>query len=141
LDAYNGDQSRAELAFCRKIVFYAGDNEGLIDEVFCESVLYRPKWDRPDYQQRTIQRALAWTTDLHGGTVNNPDFDVVEPVDQRDKRSAGPEIISLGDLTNASEPMAHPVIEALLRKGESANLIAASSQSKGVRPLCSVLAL
>jgi len=130
LDAYDGDQSRADLAFCGKIIFYAGDNEGLIDEVFCESGLYRPKWDRPDYQQRTIQRALAWTTDLHGGTVDNPDFDVVEPIDQGNKRSAGPEIINLRDLTNASEPMAHPVIDGLLRKGETANLIAATKVGK-----------
>ena len=59
LGDYNGDQSRADLAVCSRIAFFAGDNPQLIDEVFRLSALKRDKWDRDDYRLSTIGKAIG----------------------------------------------------------------------------------
>lgn len=130
LDAYDGDHSRADLALVRKIVFYTGDNEELIDEVFSASGLYRDKWDRPDYQHRTVRSALASTTELFGGTVDEPDFTPIERKDTDGNGETRPAIVSLSELVAAAVPMALPVIDGLLRPGETANVIAAAKKGK-----------
>jgi DNA-binding MarR family transcriptional regulator len=51
-------QSEADQALCRMLAHWAGGNVSTIKELFRHSKLYRPKWDRADYQERTISRAL-----------------------------------------------------------------------------------
>ena len=55
-------QSEADLALCSRIAFWwkvptTGDRSA-IDRIFRRSGLYRPKWDRGDYRQMTINKAL-----------------------------------------------------------------------------------
>lgn len=64
---YSGDttgynsQSEADLALTNAICFYTKD-PGQIDSIFRSSGLYRKKWDRKDYADMTIQKAISGTT-------------------------------------------------------------------------------
>jgi hypothetical protein len=52
-----GDDSAADLALCNLLAFYGADSAA-IERIFPQSGLYRDKWDRADYRERTISRAL-----------------------------------------------------------------------------------
>lgn len=56
---YNGDESSADMALCNILAFYCGEDFELIDKLFCESQLYRKKWDRIDYKYNTITKAIS----------------------------------------------------------------------------------
>lgn len=68
---YSGDtsgydsQSEADLALCSLIAYYTQDKEQ-IDRIFKTSGLYRPdKWEREDYRDRTINKALEGITETY----------------------------------------------------------------------------
>ena len=70
-----GSQSEAELALCTMIAFRAGEHPELIDSVFRRSALYREKWERDDYRENTIARAIAnCHGTFHHSTRPKPDF-------------------------------------------------------------------
>ncbi len=54
-----GSQSEADLALCSMLAFRVGNDPELIDRLFRLSALYRKKWERADYRNATIQKALA----------------------------------------------------------------------------------
>lgn len=58
IDAYDGDDSRADQALLSLLAFWTQDPAQL-DRLFRRSGLYRAKWERPDYRERTIARALV----------------------------------------------------------------------------------
>ena len=58
-----GSQSEADLALCSIIAFRTGDNPQLIDYIFRGSKLYREKWEREDYREGTIRKALLLCED------------------------------------------------------------------------------
>ncbi len=64
---WNGDfsqypsQSEGDQAFCNKLAFYTGKNPVQMDALFRQSGLMRDKWERRDYRERTIQRAIDST--------------------------------------------------------------------------------
>lgn len=53
----NDDDSAADLALCNMIAFYTKDPEQ-IDRIFRMSGLMRDKWERDDYREQTINKAL-----------------------------------------------------------------------------------
>lgn len=53
------DHSRADLAFCRMLVYWVGKRKALVDGIFRKSKLYRPKWERDDYREKTLALALC----------------------------------------------------------------------------------
>jgi primase-polymerase (primpol)-like protein len=55
--AYRNDSSRADQALCDILAFYTQD-PGQIDRLFRQSKLYRDKWEREDYRDRTIKKAI-----------------------------------------------------------------------------------
>lgn len=57
--AYNGDDSSADIALCNQLAFYLQGDAAAVDAAFRESALYRPKWERNDYRQATISKAIA----------------------------------------------------------------------------------
>jgi putative DNA primase/helicase len=61
--------SEADLALCNLLAFWTGGDRERIDRLFRASGLYRDKWDRADYREATIARALEG---LHGRT-NRPE--------------------------------------------------------------------
>jgi hypothetical protein len=54
----NDDHSTADFALCVLLAKKHGCNASKIDEVFRESGLYREKWERDDYRESTITRAV-----------------------------------------------------------------------------------
>lgn len=61
---YSGDDSRADLALVTMLAFWTQDSSQ-IDSLFRQSGLYREKWDREDYRQRTIDKALEGQTEFY----------------------------------------------------------------------------
>lgn len=59
---YHGDDSRADLALCSHLAFWAGGAVDVMDRLFRQSALFRPKWDekrgQQTYGERTLSRAL-----------------------------------------------------------------------------------
>ena len=53
----NEGHSEADLALCRELAFYTQD-AAQIDRLFRQSALYREKWERADYRDGTITRAI-----------------------------------------------------------------------------------
>lgn len=64
--AYAGDDSAADLALCTILAFWSKGDEAQIDRLFRRSALYREKWERKDYRDRTIAAANA-TVSVHWG--------------------------------------------------------------------------
>lgn len=60
MSAYGNDHSRADAALCEMLAFWCGrGGYDQIERLFRQSGLYRDKWDREDYRQRTIEYALS----------------------------------------------------------------------------------
>lgn len=54
-----GSRSEADLALCSHLAFWAGPDPARIDSLFRQSGLMRPKWEREDYSQATITKAIS----------------------------------------------------------------------------------
>ena len=65
---YNNDDSSADMALCSMLAFYLQGDSVAIDKAFRASALYRQKWERADYRQNTIQKAI----DACNGTYYTP---------------------------------------------------------------------
>lgn len=57
--AYNYDESSADIALCNQLAFYLQGDAAAVDAAFRESALYRPKWERSDYRETTISKAIS----------------------------------------------------------------------------------
>jgi putative DNA primase/helicase len=73
--------SDADLALVSILAFYTQD-EAQLDRLFGSSGLYRHKWDREDYKNRTIQKAISGLTEVYKpfATNNNTQKDKVQAV-------------------------------------------------------------
>jgi hypothetical protein len=60
-----GSHSEADLALCGMLAFWTGGNATRMDSLFRQSGLYRNKWDREDYRDRTITEALSGKTEFY----------------------------------------------------------------------------
>jgi len=63
--SHSGDHSRADLALCGHLAFWTGGDRRRMDQLFRDSGLYRDKWDRDDYRERTMDKALKGRTDFY----------------------------------------------------------------------------
>jgi putative DNA primase/helicase len=63
--AHGGDDSRADLALCSHLAFWTGGDAARIDGLFRQSGLYREKWERADYREGTIAKALEGATEFY----------------------------------------------------------------------------
>ena len=54
-----GSQSEGDAALCTILAFWTDADPAAIDRIFKTSGLYREKWDRADYKQRTIEKACS----------------------------------------------------------------------------------
>lgn len=55
---HGGDHSAADQSLVSVLSFYTQDKDQL-DRLFRRSGLMRPKWERPDYRERTVRKALT----------------------------------------------------------------------------------
>src|SRR5215217_3901104 len=60
-----GSHSEADLALCGMLAFWTGGDAVRIDALFRQSRLYREKWERKDYRNRTITEALSGKTEFY----------------------------------------------------------------------------
>jgi hypothetical protein len=60
-----GSHSEADLVLCGMLAFWTGGDTARIDALFRQSGLYRKKWDREDYRNRTIVEALNGKTEFY----------------------------------------------------------------------------
>jgi P4 family phage/plasmid primase-like protien len=72
MSAYADDHSNADLALCSKLAFWFGRDPVRIDRVFRGSALFRPKWLRDDYRNRTIDKAIQSCTNTYKAPNNGP---------------------------------------------------------------------
>ena len=69
------DASAADLALCNILAFYCGGDAEQMDRLFRQSGLYREKWEREDYRNATIERAVNDCTAFYGqGSTAEEDF-------------------------------------------------------------------
>jgi putative DNA primase/helicase len=60
--------SEADQALCSLLAFWTGPDPARIDELFRQSGLYREKWGRADYRERTVSKALEGKTEFYQPT-------------------------------------------------------------------------
>lgn len=58
ISAYGNDDSAADMALCTLLAFYLQGDKEDIDTAFRQSALYRDKWERQDYREITIEKAI-----------------------------------------------------------------------------------
>ena len=64
VSAYGDDDSSADMALCNILALYT-KSSSQIDRIFRQSRLYRDKWERKDYRERTIEKALSSVTETY----------------------------------------------------------------------------
>lgn len=74
---YGNDDSRADEGMCCYLAFWTFGNGPRIDRMFRQSGLMRDKWERQDYREATIARAIAETPNPEtlGKGYNPPNCD------------------------------------------------------------------
>jgi hypothetical protein len=93
--AHNNDHSAADFALCILLAKKYGCNAFKIDDEFRKSGLYRDKWERDDYRENTITRAvlavlreapISFGADEGETFIEDDGTDkwVVDPLDKRD---------------------------------------------------------
>ena len=65
MSEYNNDHSSADLALCNFLAFWTGCDSSAMDRLFRQSALYRDKWDRADYRNETIRKAIDTCNDTY----------------------------------------------------------------------------
>lgn len=81
ISEYDDDHSSADLAFCSMVSPHAGGNVDVIDECMRASGLYRDKWERRDYRDRTIAKAIEGKQELDDSNADAspPSIDSAKP--------------------------------------------------------------
>jgi putative DNA primase/helicase len=62
---YAGDESRADLALCSLLAFWTDGDTERMDHLFRKSGLFRDKWNRHDYRERTFNKVLEGRTEFY----------------------------------------------------------------------------
>jgi hypothetical protein len=71
--------SEADLALCDYIAFWTGPDPCRIDALFRQSGLMREKWERTDYRDRTIRKAIESRTEFFSWRAATTDGEPVAP--------------------------------------------------------------
>jgi putative DNA primase/helicase len=69
---HGGDDSRADLALCTILSFWTDKDAAGVDRLFRKSGLFRKKWDRADYRERTIRAAIDKTSETYSSREERP---------------------------------------------------------------------
>jgi len=124
-------QSEADMSLATVLAIKHGDNPELIDSDFRESSLYRPKWEREDYRNGTIQKAIKTALETAksetSGTAKQTETQAVPIVD--DPSDDDPRFEMKGDFfdtkvyedashreTEYPDPGEHDLISRLAKK-------------------------
>lgn len=75
---WNGDisgypsPSEADMALCSILAFYCGGDTGQMDRIIRCSGLCREKWNRDDYREETLRKAVAGCSDFYRPVRSSP---------------------------------------------------------------------
>ena len=76
---WNGEfetsHSEADPALCAVLAFWCGGDTEQMDRLFRKSKLYREKWERNDYREMTLQKALMQTKEFYKPVKSNANTD------------------------------------------------------------------
>lgn len=106
---YDGDESDADMALCCMLAFWTDRDPQRIDRLFRQSGLFRAKWDREDYAQRTIEAALQHTTEGYrpgGGHSASPQRPAAS-ADDTERMDAGEHLTDLGNAKRLVKRFGH----------------------------------
>jgi hypothetical protein len=91
----NEGHSEADLALCSMLAFWTGPDPERVDTLFRQSGLYREKWERKDYRERTIAHALDGKTGFYEAGQTAPLKDNTGDDNSEDEELVGlPEAVS-----------------------------------------------
>ena len=62
---YGGDHSSADLGLCALLSFWTGRDKARMDALFRQSGLMRDKWERQQYREDTLDKAIATTGECY----------------------------------------------------------------------------
>ncbi len=79
---YSGDHSSADMALCKMLAFWTGCDYNRMDRLFRASGLYRKKWDRADYREGTLSKAISQCSEMY--EPGKPQSVAVVPSESRD---------------------------------------------------------
>ena len=73
---WNGDflgksHSEADLALCSMLAFWCGGDTAQMDRLFRKSAQYRQKWERDDYREETLRKAVNGCTEFYSHGLRN----------------------------------------------------------------------
>jgi hypothetical protein len=74
-DNGHASASEADLALCGLLAFWTGGDRDRIDKLFRQSGRMRQKWERADYRDGTIAKALEGRTEFYRGESADTDAD------------------------------------------------------------------
>jgi hypothetical protein len=60
--AHENNHSLADLALCGALMFWTGNDKARTDRLFRQSGLMRSKWERADYREMTLEKAMQQET-------------------------------------------------------------------------------
>lgn len=63
--SYYSSQSEADLSLCTMLAFWCQKDAAAIDSLFRKSGLFREKWEREDYREYTLNKAISQTTETY----------------------------------------------------------------------------
>lgn len=64
-------QSEADLALCNHLAYWTNGNAEQMDRLFRQSSLYREKWEREDYREQLLTKAISDTKMYADGVAKN----------------------------------------------------------------------
>jgi len=113
-----GSQSEADLALVNYLAFWCGPDPGRIDQLFRSSGLMRDKWERQDYRDRTIDKALDGKTDFYHGEGTSPQLIIgsTDPVTGEVVESPWQ---SLAELVNSKPDHVQELVQGLVWAGRT----------------------
>jgi hypothetical protein len=130
-------QSEADLTICRTLMFWCGNDSARVDAIFRRSALMRDKWNRNDYRDDTLNKAIATETykardaredrAVDAEAANGDDLDVASTEGDSGTAFEEPAAIGLRTLTlegllSLQVPQREPILEPILREQDIAML-------------------
>ena len=90
--------SEADLALCNDLAFWAAGDKGRMDRLFRQSGLMRKKWEREDYRETTLQKAIDGAHSFYDPSQNG-NGTAQPPPDESDGSGDGnePLVLDKGD--------------------------------------------
>ena len=99
--------SEADAALCAMLAFWCGGDTGQMDRLFRQSALMRDKWNRDDYREATLSKAVAMCAEFYrpvGTSSAYDDFNDLQQLRSTIRRNKLSRMRSTGRRSTDSSP-------------------------------------